>query len=157
VDIPIPDIPSGVFEKQPDRRELDRLTREYLDRGGEITICPPKKPPRSGPKAKVKTKSLNTEGQRAANKTVINGIQNRLTETYPEFKRLHLSEEENKILWLKDRQGKSFKEIAIRMKQPAASLRKKAQRAREKDERGILFISDGRKKKKMCILRKKAE
>jgi hypothetical protein len=80
-----------------------------------------------------------------------------LTETYPEFKRLHLSEEENKILWLKDRQGKSFKEIAIKMKQPAASLRKKAQRAREKDERGILFISDGRKKKKMCILRKKAK
>lgn len=38
-----------LLRENPDRAELDRLTREYLDRGGEITQVgtPASRPPRS--------------------------------------------------------------------------------------------------------------
>jgi hypothetical protein len=38
MEIPIFDIPSGVYEKEPDRLELARLTEEFLQRGGQIRV-----------------------------------------------------------------------------------------------------------------------
>jgi hypothetical protein len=38
METPMLDIPSGVFEKEQERRELERLTEEFLKRGGRIRV-----------------------------------------------------------------------------------------------------------------------
>lgn len=144
-------------EKEEVRREIQTLTLDYLLRGGRITKCPTKKPRKIGPAGRIKAKFENTTGQRVARKTVIDGAQEYKAETYAEFKRYHLTDEENKVLWLKDRQRKTFKEIAITIKKKTPTVRKIAARAREKAERGILSVTDGRKKQRNLILRKKAK
>ena len=92
-------------------------------------------------------------------KMIYQGFVARQKESFVEYRRPHLNEEENKILWLADRQNVDFKQIALILKVNEVSLWKKAERAREKEAKGILFYQgkDGRKKRRMYILRKKGE